>query len=322
MINRGIIRKLFIKGLSSEERAKLNESKLINNLLLKQWEEFSCSTADYQQEQRIWNKINNKKRSTKRFITSIKQFSVAASIILFIGCCTLATLLLNQPKHINQTWYITSTGKQNMDSIMFSDGSYALVNAGSKITYPKEFIGGQRIIHLSGQAFFSIAKDERRPFIIKTKCLNVTALGTSFEVFSYDSDECVETILHSGKIKVETKNLDNELPNNIYILNPNNKLSYSTRTQNAKIETIDVDRYKAWRTSKKLTFKNEKLAMIILRLEKWHGQAIFCPVEIVNHYHFTFSINQESLDLILSIICKQTGLSFSVTEQDKLYIIK
>lgn len=319
MINTNIIKKLFNKGLSTDERAALNESKFMDDLLLEQWDESFNEHENLDQAYRIWDKIQHKKRKEHSSARSnFRNYSIAASIALFIACGSLSTILFNRAKPTSEIWYITSIGKQNMDSIPFSDGSYAIVNAGSKITYPKEFTGNNRIIHLSGQAFFNIAPDTERPFIVQTKSINVTALGTSFEVFSYDTDDEVETVLLTGKVKVTA----NPTINDELFLLPNQKLTYSTNKQEAIIEEVNADDYAAWRLNKKLTFRNEKLSMIIPRLEKWYGQKIICPNHISDYYRFTFSINHESLELILSIMSKQTDLSFFKSDDGTSYITK
>lgn len=319
MISIDIIKKLFTKGLSIKERSTLNESKSINDLLCKQWEESFSENEDLDRAYRIWDKVQAKKHGEySPFKSFFRNYSVAASVALFIACCSLSIIIFNRPTPASELWYTASIGRQNMDSIMFSDGSYAIVNAGTKITYPKEFAKDKRIIHLSGQAFFNIAPDVNRPFIVETKTINITALGTSFEVYSYDSDNTVETTLLTGKVKVVT----NQAKNDEHILLPNQKMSYSKITHESTIEKVDANDYVAWRESKKLVFRNEKLSMIIPRLEKWYGQKIVCPEDIANHYRFTFSINHESLDLILSIMSKQTDLSFSKSDDGISYITK
>ena len=55
---------------------------------------------------------------------------------------------------------------------------------------------------MSGQAFFNVSPDKSHPFIVKTKKMDVTVMGTSFEIFSYDNDKEVEAVLLTGKVKV------------------------------------------------------------------------------------------------------------------------
>lgn len=90
-------------------------------------------------------------------------------------------------------------------------------------------------------------------------------LGTSFEVFSYDGDEEGETVLLTGKVKVEVLE-SNQQKGGSYVLKPNEKLTYS-KTDGISLTTIDADAYSSWRQGKRMSFKNETLEMILERLE-------------------------------------------------------
>ena len=129
--------------------------------------------------------------------------------------------------------------------------------------------------------------------------MDVTVLGTSFEVFSYDGDEEGVTVLLTGIVKEEVLE-SNQLNGGSNVLKPNEKLTYS-KTDGISLTTIDADAYSSWRQGKRMSFKNETLEMILERLEKWYGQKIECAPHIARHYLFTFTMHSESLDLILNI---------------------
>ena len=193
------------------------------------------------------------------------------------------------------------------------------MNAGSRLTYPKEFSGEKREVQLSGQAFFEVTPDKTHPFVVKTQKMDVTVLGTSFEVFSYDGDEEGETVLLTGKVKVEVLE-SNQQKGGSYVLKPNEKLTYS-KTDGISLTTIDADAYSSWRQGKRMSFKNETLEMILERLEKWYGQKIECVPHIARHYRFTFTMHSESLDLILNYISHSAPLNYRLISNDH-YIIE
>ena len=74
------------------------------------------------------------------------------------------------------------SGIQNIKSLQLPDGSTVQLGPGSKLIYPSEFEGHEREVQLEGQAFFDVHKDARHPFVVKTKDMKVTALGTAFEM--------------------------------------------------------------------------------------------------------------------------------------------
>lgn len=317
--NKELIKKLLNNSLSPEEREKLNKHGFIQKAIHSQWEEASDVYTDIQKEKRILNHImlQIKKGKSGRFRQIFNQYALVASVTLLLICGTLSIFLFTQTS-TPEVWYVLNSGRQSMDSVQLADGTFVILNAGSKITYPKEFTGKQREVVLSGQAFFRVHPDKKLPFVVKTKSMNITALGTSFEVFSFDTDKKVETTLLNGKIKVEPKN-NKEVVTGEYILNPNEKLSSNEGV--ICIEKVDANSYSAWRTGGRLAFKNETLAMILPRLEKWYGQKIECSTKMAEHYRFTFTLRNEPLDLILNIMSHSAPISYKLKSND-YYVLK
>lgn len=81
-----------------------------------------------------------------------------------------------------------ASGVRCIESVSLSDGTTVRMGPNSQLIYPKSFDGKTRDVELKGQAFFDVAKDRERPFTVHTKNMDVTALGTAFEVFNYDSE--------------------------------------------------------------------------------------------------------------------------------------
>ncbi|WP_455664323.1 FecR family protein [Phocaeicola sp.] len=314
-----IIKKLFESecSLKPEERAALNNYEYVNDTFHRQWEEMSEEAVDLVREEKILNGIMEKVRGPRFPLIrkSFHKYGVAAMIAV---CMILSTLLFM--KNTGEAIiYVVHTGYKSMDSVRLADGTKVMLNAGSRLTYPKEFSGEKREVQLSGQAFFDVTPDKKHPFIVKTQKMDVTVLGTSFEVFSYDGDEEGETVLLTGKVKVEVFE-DSQQKGGSYILKPNEKLTYS-KTDGISLTTIDADAYSSWRQGKRMSFKNETLEMILERLEKWYGQKIECDPRIAKHYRFTFAVHSESLDLILNYISHSAPLNYRLISNDH-YIIE
>lgn len=309
-----LIKKLLNNSLSLEEREKLNKHDFVQKAIRAQWEETSEIYTDIQKEKRILTNIMRKIKEGKsgHFRQTLNRYALVASVALLLVCGTLSAILLAQTP-TPEVWYVLNSGRQSMDSVRLADGTCVVLNAGSKLTYPKEFTGKRREVILSGQAFFKVHPNKKSPFVVKTKSLDITALGTAFEVFSYDTDKNIETTLLSGRIKVEPKN-DKEEVKGEYILKPNEKLSCNQGT--IRINQVDANTYSAWRVGGRLVFKNETLAMILPRLEKWYGQKIECSTKMAEHYRFTFTLRNEPLDLILNIISNSAPITYTLKSND------
>lgn len=311
-----IIRKLFEGSLTPDERKELNRSGFIDDTLRQQWEEVSNECIDPVREERILSRIMQRiEKKESRLGHSLYRYGMAAMIAL---CMVLSALLLMKNPH-SEVVYVMNTGYRSMDSVRLADGTKVMLGAGSRLIYPKEFTGSERKVELSGQAFFDVVPDEAHPFVVETSTMDVTVLGTSFEVFSYDGDKEAETILLTGKVKVKIP--DKKAPEGrIYVLKPDEKLTYNNE-KGVSLTKIDADAYSGWRQGKRISFKNETLKMILDRLEKWYGQKIECDLGTAQHYRFTFTVHSEPLDLILNYISHSAPLTYRMVG-DNHYLIE
>ena len=209
--------------------------------------------------------------------------------------------------------YVVSSGIQNMESVSLPDGTKVQMGPGSRLTYPASFSGKTREVTLNGQAFFDVAKNREKPFIVRTEDMSVQALGTAFELFSYEMDNKIETILLNGKIKVGISDKGTKRVKE-YLVSPDEKLVLDRQTGEVMKQAVNADKYTAWRKQKMLSFENEKLTMIIPRLEQWYGRKVMCQKDLAEKYRFTFKVRDESLEKILFMIKASSPLIYTQME--------
>lgn len=90
--------------------------------------------------------------------------------------------------------------------LLLSDGTRIWLNSETEITYPTRFVGNKREITLIGEAFFEVAKNKEKPFIVNANGMEVKVLGTSFNVSCYTADKTISTTLIEGSVSVKTEN--------------------------------------------------------------------------------------------------------------------
>lgn len=315
------LHKIINGSLSSEEEKKLLNAPPVVKRMCEQWEKaVDMSYADAVDGNKNLDKITKALRmqSVVRTLHYYKIYSLAASILLVLGCGVwLYQSATQQPDET----YVLTCGRQTVDSVTLPDGTQVLLSSGSKLTYPKTFKGDTREVELSGQAFFEVARNKEKPFIVKTDRMDVMALGTAFEVFSFDQDKERETILLNGKVKV-TLPESADRARSEYVLNPNQKLSV-TAAGRVKVEQVDANKYSAWRSKGCLSFENEELSMIIPRLERWYKTRIVCNKQIADAYRFSFTINNETCSDVLRMLSKTSPLGYQQKENTyTLYKVK
>lgn len=315
-----ILKKLMQDALAEEEVAALNERNSIKERMSDQWENApDAATFDRMDGMHIWQyvcrRIEGDRAGKMQFY---KIYSAVASVLLLLALGGMTFFLLG--KRNDSPMYIVSSGIQNMQSVSLPDGTEVQLGPGSKLTYPSEFSSGKREVSLDGQAFFDVYKNPRKPFVVHTADMDIEALGTAFEVFSYGIENKSEAILLNGKIRVNCNgSLNNK--NSGYLLSPDEKIVFDKRNNSVSVENVDADKYTVWRKQRILSFENEKLSMVIPRLEQWYGRKIMCQQDLTDTYRFTFKIRDESLERILFMMEASSPLKYKETSNGNYQLI-
>lgn len=158
---------------------------------------------------------------------------------------------------------IVPIGKRS--SLTLTDSTHIWVNAGTRIIYPETFNENKREIYVEGEIYLDVAHDEKRPFIVKTSDMQVSVLGTSFNVRSYKNDTIHSVVLVQGSVKVKS----NE--DKAQTLRPN-EMYYKTK-ETTSIEPVETSDFISWKDGIYL-FRQEKIETILDRLSKYYGISV------------------------------------------------
>jgi len=146
-------------------------------------------------------------------------FLSAGFLLLFLGYYFL-NMRTSSPAPIQKPVWEVITRNGSKSNILLPDGSSVWLNAGSRLTYDSLYGTALREVTLSGEAYFDVVKNPKKPFIIHTGKINIRVLGTVFNVKSYPEDRTIETSLIKGSIEVSFPSQ----PTKKIILKPNQKL--------------------------------------------------------------------------------------------------
>jgi hypothetical protein len=150
-------------------------------------------------------------------------------------------------------------------TITLCDGSKIQVNSGSKLVFPPVFEEHQREIYVDGEIFVEVTKDESKPFIVKTKHVDVRVTGTSFDVSSYGDEETNSVVLVSGSVNVTDKTSNQE-----FRMQPNQIFSFHTETHETGIATTDIYNHICWIYGF-LHFNDESLEDVLQKIGRHYG---------------------------------------------------
>lgn len=197
---------------------------------------------------------------------------------------------------------------QRVDLVL-PDGTKVCVNACSELTYPAVFAEGQRRIKLKGEAFFEVAHNKKKPFIVETELCDVEALGTVFNVTAYPNSGETSTALLSGRVRIT----DRYNPANRVFLNPNQE-SIFTGTDFKISHIEDPDRLR-WREGL-LCFRNMTVAKLIKDFEKYYDvHFVVNKPDILSHVLSGKLRINEGIDHALRVL--QKNISFEYRRNDE-----
>lgn len=204
---------------------------------------------------------------------------------------------------------VVPVGKRSV--LNLSDGTKVWVNSGTRVIYPVSFEEKERVVFVDGEIYLEVAEDKKRPFIVKTKSLDVQVLGTRFNVTAYDADEEKTVVLVSGSVQVNTPNDKNKtrlLP----------KQRYVSKADAGYIEMVDPQKYIAW-IDGLYYCEDTNLHSIFQRLSRYYGVEITCAPSIGNE------LFSGKLDLKENLTEIFDGIAFTIpityTEKDGKFMI-
>ncbi len=159
------------------------------------------------------------------------------------------------------------TQKGQKSTIILSDGTQIRLNSDSKIIFPEKFGREKREVLLEGEAFFDVSRDEKRPFIIKTKDLTTTVLGTSFNVKAFPQ-EITQVTVATGKVQVTSGKNQSAVKSNLLV--PGEQINYDPSSGQMHKNEVNIERFLAWKDGI-LNFEEIKLYEATKILERWYG---------------------------------------------------
>lgn len=200
--------------------------------------------------------------------------------------------------------------------VQLSDGSEVFLNHGSKLKYPQKFTGLTRDVVLSGEAYFKVAHNPEKPFVVNTASLEIKALGTEFNVLAYPNENIIETTLVNGKVTLEEVNKSGK-KNILGSMEPNQHVKYNAQTGEVTSTIGDVDRYTSWKEGR-LIFKNEPIEQIVNKLNRWYNVEIVFENNNVKDLSYTATFVDETLFQILDLLQLATPIKYKTLPRQKL----
>lgn len=200
--------------------------------------------------------------------------------------------------------------------IMFQDGTKVYINSDSKLRYPKKFALNTREVFLEGEAYFVVAKNKNRPFIVNLNGPAIHVLGTSFNVQDYPENKDIVVCLDEGNINL-TLPTEKKYP-----VQPGERLVYDKENKQCIISKMnDMQRLSMWKQNV-IVFKDTPLPEVIKVLNRWYDVDFKVEDEQALKYVYTLTSDNTLLEKVLMDLEKIAPVKFEYNEDKKEVIVK
>jgi hypothetical protein len=308
----------FLKNLWNEMDGQSEEAMIIDYERLLDKVHHNLNISESQKDKRLKNQ-NISGKSNKNIILNI--FSKVAAV-LFIPLLSLSIYT-----YINNSFPGSGTTKSNpvftevtapygsIISVDLPDGSKAWLNNGSHLKFPQKFKGRMRKVELSGEAYFKVAHNTKKPFLVTGNEIQVLAVGTEFNMMAYPDENTIETTLKSGKVIIQKLSSNGKM-NNIFVMKPNQHTIYSRKEKKISYKDDDPDKYISWMKGK-LIFKDDPLDVVIKRLGRWYNVDIQVTDTELSQFTYTATFVDETLTQVLDLLVIATPVKYKMSTRTK-----
>jgi len=245
---------------------------------------------------------------------------VAASLafIIVVSLIFLNSTDMFDNQKVAAEWQEKITKPGEKSTLTFNDGTKIVLNAESKLKYKMNSNDSTREVYLEGEAYFHVAHDESRPFIVHVNNISTTVLGTKFNISAFSNENEIAVSLVEGKVKVD-KEVEGEAEKAV-ILKPNQQLVYEKDNNKSFVQRFDAQSVTGWKDNI-LIFNGEPLQDVFTKLERAYGVEFELKAASYKDFSVTANFKNASFITILEVIKKLTELDYK-TEQERNAITK
>lgn len=292
-----------------------NDNEEVQAEFDKLWHANTRSEFDWN-GQELYHKILKSKNNERSLNVALDQpekitssrnnwWKVAAAVSLLI---VASVFLINRFDIIESTQEVYAEVIKNnpagqKSKVYLPDGTIVNLNSESSITFAEDFASG-RTVYLEGEAFFDVTEDPSRPFTVHSGGLSTTALGTSFNIKTYEAD-LTEVTLVTGKVKVEKEGSEERV-----FLIPGERAALRANSESIQKDKADLQAITYWKEGV-LYFDQTNINEVISTLERWYGVEITASKLPDLKCSGTFQKN-EYLTNVLDILSYSVGFEYSL----------
>ena len=256
-------------------------------------------------------------KTPKRRIPSVRMIWRVAAIVLVVA--VFGFWFSRSEKTEPAVQLITKTTSRGQKlTVSLADGTKVKLNSESTITYPLTFENsGTREISLSGEAFFTVTEDKKKPFIVHTDQLDAVVLGTSFNINAYQHNSRISITLETGKVRVETNQLSGL--NRSFEILPGEQVSFIRSSREMHKQKIELSQFISWKDGT-INLEDKTIQEAINILERWYNISFSLGDSKIEGCKLSGEFNSDNLENILRNMEFLTNLKFQLVNGTKVIV--
>ena len=269
-------------------------NQIIFNRTKAGWWKNKSTMKDGVGQSRLTERIEEKK-NLSRAQRLLNFYRYAAIFLLIAGI--VATIYVSRQQPIAPPLQYTEihTDLGQVSGMTLPDGTQVWINAGTKLLYNNQYGTSNRHIKVNGEAYFSVSKNKKIPFVVDMGLMKVEVTGTSFGISNYDDSNTMNVVLEEGSVNVHSAN--NKL---LVTLKPEEIALFNKREMRLETMKVKPQNYTSWKDGVLHIFELP-LEQMVKKLEKRYNQK-FEVEPAAKDFPYTFSIEGESLSEIINLI--------------------
>lgn len=251
--------------------------------------------------------------SEKRKIMWLNRLQRIAAVLFIPAIITiLAQNMIYESPEVQQIEVKTNPGMTT--TLNLPDGTTVYLNSESLLQYPSHFEGDRREVKLSGEAYFSVAKNAKQRFTVSTPHdAHIEVLGTVFNVEAFEKDTMIATTLLEGKVRFA---YSSDKPSESIVMKPGQKLVYNANRKQVQMFTTTGESEIAWKDGR-IVFLDTPFLQALRMLEKRYNVEFIVSTSKHEKDSFTGTFTNQRLERILEVFKISSGLRWRYIDTKK-----
>ena len=262
-------------------------------------------------ERRLGRRLEqeNQKKQEVFKLRSVLRYAAA-----IVGVMVLAAGLAYWFRNKAEELVVASAAHGQVREMLLPDGTKVWLNQSSVLKYPRAFEGKERHVYLDGEAYFEVARNHEKPFMVKSPAMDVRVLGTSFNIKCRPDNSFAETTLIEGEVEVKDKSDKGRIT-----LLPGQKAVLNRVTGRMQVKQVDPKMEIVWHNDL-IPFEKSSIFQIAAALERFYGvKIILSPdVDSTNTYSGVLK-KKDNIESVLNSLRNSIPFNYKKVDDNNIF---